>query len=148
MGKVSCYETILESPGWTCNPGRRRQTAAWLDDPDLRGWVASLTKLTGSPLSQSSVPAKPSVRSKWHKAKKQHLKTHLANRCVIFIKIKHRCSQTRLELWWCGAKMLSAVLGEGAWGCPLAPGVPSTSMEAHCKTHAEHYFYFFLVKLK
>lgn len=39
--------------------------------------------------------------------------------------------------------MLSAVLGERAWGCPLPPGVPTTSTEVHCETHAEHYFHFF-----
>lgn len=45
-----------------------------------------------------------------------YLKTHLANRCVQWIEIKHRCSETRFkaaEAWSWAAECSS---GEGAWG--------------------------------
>lgn len=80
--------------------GSRLHSWTILNYADARGdRTGSLTKLTGSLLSQSraSLPTKPSLVRNGTKRRGNHLKTQLANRCVRYIKIKHRCLQTQVK---------------------------------------------------
>ena len=93
------------------------------------------------PLCESSVPLKSFVSWKWGKVEHQlpliymetflniprlkkniylrlfcYLRTHLANGCTKWIKIKHRCAETQFKATVAGCcGILSLVLGEGAW---------------------------------
>ena len=103
MGKVSCYKTILQSyalDGCVTRGDGGRRLHGWmiLTYADARGLSGFLNKAHRLPAVPKQCPCQTVGQVKMAQSEEATPKTHLANRRVIYIKIKHRCSQTRLEL--------------------------------------------------